>query len=258
MPSQEDQFDKLKSRAIIKKEAEKETEYKTLFLNLIKSNRDIFTAKHDNPQEYEAETKVLKKVLEVERDALIGAAAIGALAFFTVRFLPRVAVRYLGGESKAKAMEAAEAKQSLLKSAGGLLFEGTVAFWSGYRGYFLAVDIRSDDVYDEIVSLPLCEGRSIVSDTICDEWHRLIHHEVSPDFWKNMDEKNDGAKELRNQEFFQAVLDFDEACRKRRAFEDVIRLRENKRYDEPVSIPSSGVPHQILELAKEEVDAMVR
>ena len=258
--AEEDQFNRLRVRANVKKERERELEYKNLFLNLIKTNRSILTSPHEKPEDYEAETKIIKKLMEVEREAIIGSIGVGIAAFLTVRYLPRGAVRMIGGKAKVKAMDEAEAKQSLLKTAGSFLFEGTVGFWSAYRGYQLAVSLRSDDVYHDMVSLPMCEGKSIASDTICEEWHKLIKYKVSPDFWKNMNgTEAEGAKQLNNQEFFQGVLEFDAACKKRKAFEDVVRLREGKEPNETVSIPSPGVPnHQILELTDEEVDVMVR
>jgi len=261
MSSQEDQFNRLRSRANIKKEREKEVEYKNIFLNLIKTNRGILTSPHENPKDYEAETKIVKKLMEVERDAIIGSVAVGIAAFLTVRYLPRIAVRMIGGDAKVKKMQEAEAKQSLLKTAGSFLFEGTVGFWSAYRGYQLAVTLRSDDVYDDIVSLPMCEGKSIVSDTICDEWSKLIKYKVSPDFWKNMNgTEAEGAKKLNSQEYFNGVLEFELACKKRKAFEEIIRLREGKQQpnDDPVAIPSPGVPNNILELTDEEAKIMVR
>lgn len=236
-------------------------EYKNIFLNLIKTNRGILTSPHENPKDYEAETKIVKKLMEVERDAIIGSVAVVIAAFLTVRYLPRIAVRMIGGDAKVKKMQEAEAKQSLLKTAGSFLFEGTVGFWSAYRGYQLAVTLRSDDVYDDIVSLPMCEGKSIVSDTICDEWSKLIKYKVSPDFWKNMNgTEAEGAKKLNSQEYFNGVLEFELACKKRKAFEEIIRLREGKQQpnDDAVAIPSPGVPNNILELTDEEAKIMVR
>lgn len=257
--AEEDQFNRLRVRANVKKERERELEYKNLFLNLIKTNKSILTSPHEKPKDYEAETKIIKKLMEVEREAIIGSIGVGIAAFLTVRYLPRGAVRMIGGKAKVKAMDEAEAKQSLLKTAGSFLFEGTVGFWSAYRGYQLAVSLRSDDVYNDMVSLPMCEGKSIASDTICEEWHKLIKYKVSPDFWKNMNgTEAEGAKQLNNEEFFKGVFEFDAACRKRKAFEDVVRLREGKEPTETVSIPSPGVPNNILELTNEEVAVMVR
>jgi hypothetical protein len=121
--------------------------------------------------------------------------------------------------------------------------------------------MRSGNIYEDVVNLPLCEGRSIVSDTICNEWQDIIRHKIAPEFWENLNERSqfEGGEQckLKNPEFFKGVLEFNQACRKRKSFEDIIRKREGKKPDEPVIIPSPGVPNNILELSDEEVDALL-
>jgi len=259
---QQDQFKVLKAKANAKKEGEKEGFYKNLFLDLMKKHKDTlfnFTTPQ-NTDDYNKERQIIKKVMEVERESVVSAMVVGVAAFLTVRYFPRFAVRMIGGNAKVRAMEEAEAKQSLLKAAGSLLFESTVGIWSAYRGYQLAASMRSGNIYEDVVNLPLCEGKSIVSDTICNEWQDIIRYKIAPEFWDNLNATyNEGGEQykLKNPEFFKGVLEFNQACRKRKAFEDMIRQREGMKSDEPIIIPSPGVPNNILELSDEEVDALL-
>jgi hypothetical protein len=259
---EQDQFKVLKSRANVKKEGEKEGFYKNLFLDLMKKHKDTlfnFSIPH-NANDYNKERLIIKKVMEIERESIVGALAVGVTAFLTVRYFPRFAVRMIGGDAKIRAMEEAEAKQTFLKAAGSLLFESTVGIWSAYRGYHLAASMRSGNIYEDVVNLPLCEGRSIVADTICNEWQDIIRYKIAPEFWENLNstQSEEGEQiKLKNPEFFKGVLEFNQACRKRKAFEDMIRKREGKKSDEPIIIPSPGVPNNILELTDEEVDALL-
>jgi hypothetical protein len=137
----QNQFKVLKSRANVKKEGEKEGFYKNLFLDLMKKHKDtLFNfSTPQNANHYDKERQIIKKVMEAERESVVGAIAVGVAAFLTVRYFPRFAVRMIGGDAKIRAMEEAEAKQTFLKATGSLLFEGTIGIWSAYRGYHLAV-----------------------------------------------------------------------------------------------------------------------
>ena len=54
--------------------------------------------------------KIIKKILAAERDAIIGSFVVGTVAFLSVRTLPRLAVRFIGGEAKMKSLKEAELK----------------------------------------------------------------------------------------------------------------------------------------------------
>ena len=270
---EEDQFNVLKNRSDLKKEHQKEQQYKKLFLDVLEKHKGILTSSVDtntkNTQDYEAEKKILEKIMSIEKEAITGAVVVGLAAFLTVRYLPHLGVRLIGGESKLKALREAEAKartgpNAKLKSMAGFLFEGTLGFWASYRGYHLAVSMRSDDVYDDIVNLPLVEGKSIVSDHICDEFSDVIRYKVHPAFWKNLDQTNDGAQKLSHEDFFRGVLEFEDSCKKRKAFEKVIRRRDGDGDGDgdsdasdstSIYIPSPGVPKEITE---DEIKAMLQ
>jgi hypothetical protein len=257
----QDQFQQLRHKANLKHEREKEGQYKNLFLKVLESHKGILNSPTQNTQDYQAEKGILSKVMAVERDAITGAAVVGIAAFLTVRYLPHFAVRIIGGKAKSRALREAEERSrqgpnAMLKSVGGFLFEGTFGFWAAYRGYHLAVSMRSEDIYDDIVHLPLCEGKSLVSDTICDEFSDLIDYKIPPYFWKNLDKSDAGgpSQKMSNEDFFRGVLQFQESCKKRKAFEQIIRRRDGLSDSEPVSIPPPGVSK---ELSADEIKAML-
>lgn len=187
--------------------------------------------------------------------------AVGITAFLSIRYLPHLAIRLIGGESRLNALREAEMKakkapNAIFKSVGSFLFESTLGFWAAYRGYHLALDMKSDDVYDDLVHLPLCSGKSQVSDVICKDWINIVKYQISDDFWANLHHNSNGSN-LKNEEFFRAVLGFKDACMKRRRYEEVIRKRDGLEQNESISIPESGIPSNILELSDKEVEAII-
>ena len=79
------------------------------------------------PDEYLSEMKTLKKLMKAERDAIIGGFVVGSVSLISVRFLPRVAVRILGGEARIKSLRESElatksTAQSSLKRMGSEFF----------------------------------------------------------------------------------------------------------------------------------------
>jgi hypothetical protein len=210
--------------------------------------------------EYNAETIVLKKALDIERNAIVSSVAVGITAFLTIRYLPHLAIRLIGGETKLQALREAEMKakkapNAMFKSIGSFLFESTLGFWAAYRGYHLALDMKSDDVYDDLVNLPLCAGKSQVSDVICRDWINIVKYQIPDDFWANANHQNNA--QLKNEEFFRAVLGFKDACLKRRRYEEVLRRRDGLDEKESIFVPEPGIPPNILELSEEEVEAII-
>lgn len=67
--------------------------------------------------------EVLRKVIAVERDALVGGFVVGTVTFLSVRFLPRMAIRLIGGETKMRSFRereiaAASKPNAFLKKSG--------------------------------------------------------------------------------------------------------------------------------------------
>ncbi len=168
------------------------------------------------------------------------------IAFTSVRVLPRLAVRLIGGEAKMKYLRDSEAAarkspNAFLKRGGSLLFEGMIGFWAGWRGYHMAASMQAKDVIEEVTNIPLCPGRSIVSDIMCNDMNNLVKNEIPKEFWLNLEQEGS----LRNETAWQNIIQFSENCTKRKAFEDIVRTDMGLKDEEPVIIPSPGVPKNI-------------
>ena len=124
-----------------------------------------------------------------------------------------------------------------------------LGFWVGYRGYHLGLSNHADEMVEEITKLPLCEGRSIVSDEVCPDLTKLINHDIPAEFWENLEgEDGSGNDGLENTTTWLNILKFCDNCVKRKVYEDKIRKKQMMQgTDEPVVIPHPGVPEDILE-----------
>ncbi len=225
----------------------------------------------------------------------MGAVVLGISAFATVRYFPRIGTRLIGGKAKYEAMKAAEAEAykispqgHLFKSLFSTAIEASFGFWAAYKGFNIMVDRQAkgdSTIQEDISNLPLVEGRSLICDNLCDEWTKLIHWSVSKDFWKAVEEDTgsgeggednriktssplDEQRKIKNGDFWKAVRQFGNTCIKRRRYEELLRKKhgikqandaENVNVDSPAypSIPSPGVPDNIMELTDEEVIAIV-
>lgn len=112
------------------------------------------------------------------------------------------------------------------------------------------ISSQNSNSYDEIAKIPLCAGKSIVSEKICSEWVDLVHNEMSKDFWKNLDEEEDCR--LKDKGRWKAVLGFADNCIKRKAFEDSYRKQLGMKSDDPVDVPKGGVPTDILQMLRKQ------
>ena len=124
----EQQLTNLQTRAAIDRERRNEGKYRSMYKDLLKKYQGLDLMKAietcPNPQDYAAESTVLKKAMEIERDVMIGGIVVGLTAFVSVRYLPRVAVRLIGGEAKLRALHKKEeaskkAPGAFLRRAGG-------------------------------------------------------------------------------------------------------------------------------------------
>ena len=106
------------------------------------------------------------------------------------------------------------------------LFEGTFGFWAGWRGYNMGASLQSEDVYEGLSKIPLCEGRSFVSEAACDEWIDLTYKKIPPEFWKNLDDEEKNEHELEEKDMWNAIRRFAGNCIKRRLYEDILRERK--------------------------------
>lgn len=108
--------------------------------------------------------------------------------------------------------------------------------------------MQSNEMYDELASIPLCQGKSHVADTLCHDFSQLTYHSIPAEFWYNLDGENN---HLKNHHAFRAILTFSQNCMKRKKFESLISK------DKGVYIPSPGVPPNILELSTDEVEQLL-
>ena len=88
--------------------------------------------------------------------------------------------------------------------------------------------------FQAVSEIPLIEGRSAVSDTLCQDFIAQ-KGKVPKRLWK---EYNDDA--------FVMLRDFIDNCQRRMQVERQIRTDRGLGRDEPVDIPSPGVPRDLI------------
>lgn len=79
-------------------------------------------------KDYTKEMSIIKKIMTVERDALVGGFVVGTVTFLSVRLLPRMAIRLIGGETKMKSfreseMAASSKPNAFLKKSGSKFWQ---------------------------------------------------------------------------------------------------------------------------------------
>ncbi len=202
-------------------------------------------------KQYSAERSIIDRVISNERTAFMSGIALSGIVFASVRFGPRYLAVKIGGIEKARALkEADEAAKKAgtrwIQQGVSFLFETSFGAWAGYRGYTI-MSAKNTSSYDEIAKIPLCAGRSIVSEKICSEWVDLVHNEMSPDFWKNLEEED---CRLKDKGRWTSVLSLADNCIKRKAFEDSYRKQHGMKLEDPVDVPEGGVPTDILQMLR--------
>ena len=211
----------------------------------VKEGEDIEQLK----KQYSKERSIIDRVISNERSAFLSGIALSGLVFASVRFGPRYLAVKLGGAEKAKAIkEADEAAKKAgtrwMQQGFSFLFEASFGAWAGYRGYTI-ISSQNTNSYEEIAKIPLCAGRSIVSEKICSDWVDLVHNDISKDFWKNLDVED---CRLKDKSRWVSVLAFANNCIKRKAFEDSFRKQHGMKPGDPVDVPGDGVPVDILQI----------
>lgn len=119
-----------------------------------------------------------------------------------------------------------------------LAIDATVSVALGCAVWFYSIDKKG--VFHAASNVPLVEGRSAVSDTLC---HDFIEEkkQVPERVWK---EYNDDAVVMLKQ--------FIENCQRRTQYERQLRLDQGLSPEEPVAIPSRGVPPDLVIEGEEE------
>mmetsp|Transcript_22168 Transcript_22168/g.32627 ORF Transcript_22168/g.32627 Transcript_22168/m.32627 type:complete len:292 (+) Transcript_22168:177-1052(+) len=257
------------SLATIEKERSKEPKYRDMIKDLLKKHKGLrgIAESCPDPSIYRAETDIINGAVASERNAWLCGLCVGVVAFASIRYMPRYLIKKVGGEKKLQELREADemARKGMFgtsKTIFTLLVEGTFGFWAGWRGYQLTSS-QTEGTYEAVAKIPLCEGRSAVSDGICAEWIDLTYNKIPPAFWRNLDDED---KMLRDDRTWKAVRAFADNCVKRRSYEQRLRNESGiTNNNEPVSIPSPGVPDDIFDndargmnsISKEEAEKIV-
>ena len=246
--------------------AEKELMKENLYLNrlqdVLRKHKDFLLAAYkqspevlkgdDNPSlikgRYAAESAIIDRVMANERSAFLSAIALSGLVFASVRFGPRYLTVKINPE-KAKMLKEADeiaekANTRWIQKSAAFVFESSFAAWAGWRGYCI-MSSQNKNSYEEIAKIPLCAGRSTVSANVCPDWVNLVHKEIPPAFWKNLDDDGEQCR-LKDPQRWRSVRAFADNCIKRKLFEDSYRKQHGLSPGKVVDVPEGGVPDDIL------------
>ena len=235
-------------------DAEKELLKENLYLNriqeILRKSRgflqEAVTEEASNVEQYSTETTIIDGVIKNERNAFISGIILSGLVFTSVRFGPRFIVTKLNPE-KARLLKesddiAEKAGTRWMQKTFSFLFELSFGAWAGWRGYSI-LSSQNNQSYDEIAKIPLCAGRSRVSDKVCPEIVNLVHKEIPPPFWSNLD--GDECK-LKDPKRWRAVRSFADNCIKRSVYEESYRKQHGVKPETVIVVPEGGVPEDIL------------
>mmetsp|Transcript_38256 Transcript_38256/g.81661 ORF Transcript_38256/g.81661 Transcript_38256/m.81661 type:complete len:264 (+) Transcript_38256:216-1007(+) len=198
-------------------------------------------------QQYATESAIIERVMASERSAFLSGIALSGLVFASVRYGPRYLAVKINPAKKQLLKEADEiakkANTRWIQKTVSFLFEASFGAWAGWRGYNM-VSSQNKSSYEEIARVPLCAGRSSVSDNVCPDMINLVHKEIPPAFWKNLD---DGEEcRLKDPLRWRSARDFATNCVKRNVFEESYRQKNGLSPGTKVNIPEDGVPDNIL------------
>ena len=235
-------------------DAEKELLKENLYLNriqeILRKSRgflqEAVTAEASNVEQYSTETTIIDRVIKNERNAFISGIVLSGLVFTSVRFGPRFIVTKLNPE-KARLLKesddiAEKAGTRWMQKTFSFLFELSFGAWAGWRGYSI-LSSQNNQSYDEIAKIPLCAGRSRVSDKVCPEIVKLVYKEIPPPFWSNL---NEDECKLKDPKRWRAVKSFADNCIKRSVYEESYRKQHGVKPETVTVVPEGGVPEDIL------------
>lgn len=194
--------------------------------SVIKSFVDLVTNKVDE--------NVLRAPIGKEREVLSGpiinpglyfGLAVGVIQFTFLRKAPIYMVRRL---QQQQGLPPTFQESPIMRTV-SLVFDATLSLATACAVWAFAVDEKK--VYQAAASIPLIEGRSDISDALCDETIAQ-HKNIPASFWDY---------HARSDDSIASLLQFIENCQKRRAHENCIRLEQGLSKDVPVSIPKGGV-----------------
>lgn len=149
----------------------------SIFLNCSSSTDDSSAAATQSmPYANDAEVAIIKNVINIERSALLYSMIAGALSFASLRYAPRMIVYRLGSADKIKTMVDGEKlrRKTWQGKFGGMVsfvFETFVGTYIGTQTYKFIhrqrIEEGEENIYQQLAQIPLVEGESTVSDTLC-------------------------------------------------------------------------------------------
>lgn len=90
----------------IEKERYKESQYMSLYKDLLRRNRGLL--QQEQAPEFADEAALLKEAIASQRQLLLAGVGIGLMTFASLHYLPTYLIRRLGGLEKMRALNAAE------------------------------------------------------------------------------------------------------------------------------------------------------
>lgn len=239
----------------VEKERGNEKKYLDLYTNLIRKNySQLLLPKNDTDNDnenYREERVLLKQVLEMEKRDIMGGIGIGLVAALSFRYGPSLLIRSMGKSHRLQQKEQ-QHNNSMWKSGLNLLLEASFGIWVGQLGYqqlhnYNYANTNQKNFQQDMASIPLCAGRSQVSDILCDDWLHLTNHTIPSAFWDNIrkdDDKEQLNPSIYQQSTFQAIRTFAQNCQRRKLYEKQLSS-SNQQKQHPIVVPKPGVPTSI-------------
>lgn len=244
-------------RESIRRESKHSHKYRQLYSALLAERKDVLQAAWNQPTETE-EARLIEAIKQSELTAIAVGVCCGLATLAAIRLGTPALIRRIGGEEKMIKMIKADEEAKRLgtykyQAAFRWMVEGCFSFWLGRRAYHYQSK-RSHGAYESIVEIPLCSGRSVIADGICDEWVDITN-QVPKAFWKNLQQKDN----LTDERAWTAIAQFSNNCIKRRAYERIERQDregEDEASDARIVSLSTSVPLDV-ELTESEAEKLV-
>lgn len=242
-------------------ERHKERSYLSMYKDRLRKHRGISQEERDGEKgEFAQEQELVKRVIGSQRQIWIAGVGIGIATFISLHFAPNLLIRWVGGEAKMKAVREADLKAResgtlWIRRSTAILVEGAFSIWAGNRAYQLAAQ-KSEDIYELIAKVPLCAGRSVISEKLCSEFIDITNNQIPQAFWQNLNEGN-----LRDEREWKAIRQFSTNCVRRQRYEAHLRTTEGiSHQDEPISLPRDVTEFEFVyvnELSSTEAQKLV-
>jgi hypothetical protein len=110
--------------------------------------------------------------------------------------------------------------------------EGMFSLWVGFRSYDYASHYRSEASWQAVADLPLCQGRSRISEALCPEWIQTTKTLIPEPFWNALE---DG--KLRDERTWTAIRNFSVNCERRLSMEAKLRNEQSIPPGVPLVLP---------------------